>query len=570
MISTSRPLKWPRRIGKYMSAPPQKAEVEFSLFAPNNTEAALISDFNDWSESPMKKGGDGYFRISIDLADGIYQYKFKIRSKSWFYEPDEWRSITDPYATNVDATTQNAIVQISGGQKIVDEYVWRSDDVPLPENEKLVIYELHIGDFSGGEEDGFTRGKFRDVIAKLDHLADLGINAIELMPLKSNPGDFNWGYSPVHYFAPEESYGTTAELKELVDKCHSLGIRVIVDGVYNHSSTETPVAQIDHDYWFRHEGKDPEQNWGPEFNYEFVDERFGFCPALRYLLDSVRFWIMEYHIDGVRFDAAREIDNFDALDAFVENARVMSSMKPFFTVAEYIPPSPEIVEPDGPVESCWNDSFMYAIIECLSGNDPDLEKIKNAVDPRRLGFKRPTSVTNYLANHDQNRLFRKLGDHGILDDELYLRAKLGVLILMTAVGVPMVWMGEEFGEYVPLSENSNKINWTLLENERNKDFFNYYRSLIHLRTDHPAFHGGGIDFFHDDADNGVLGFQRFNVSGDKAVMMLNLSDNDLENYHVPDCPLELPCREYTSDTQVDPTGGKLVIDLPRRTGLIFV
>ncbi len=198
-----------------MSKTPQKAEVEFSLFAPNNTEAKLVGDFNDWDERPMIKGDDGYFRTSIDLVDGIYQYKFNIRSKSWFYEPDEWRSITDPYATNVDAATQNSILRISGGQKVVDEYVWQSDEVPLPENEKLVIYELHVGDFSGGEEDGFTRGKYTDVIAKLDHLANLGINAVELMPLKSNPGDFNWGYSPVHYFTPEENYGTTAELKEL-------------------------------------------------------------------------------------------------------------------------------------------------------------------------------------------------------------------------------------------------------------------------------------------------------------------------------------------------------------------
>ncbi len=345
---------------------------------------------------------------------------------------------------------------------------------------------------------------------------------------------------------------------------------MIVVGVYNHSSTETPLAQIDHDYWFRREGKDVEQNWGPEFNYEFVDERFGFCPALQFLLDSVRFWILEYRIDGVRFDAAKQIDNFDALAAFVANARVMSSIKPFFTVAEYIPPSPEIVEPDGPVESCWNDNFMYAVIEYLGGDDIDLEKIKNAIDPQRLGFKTPTSVTNYLANHDQNRLFLKLGDHGILEDELYLRSKLGVLILMTAVGVPMVWMGEEFGEYVPLSENSNKINWTLLENEGNKDFFNYYRGLIHLRTGNQAFHGDGIDFFHEDADNGVLAFQRFNVAGDKAVVVLNLSDQGMENYHIPDFPLDLPCREYTSDTQVEPTDGNLVVDLPRRQGLVFV
>ena len=236
-------------------------------------------------------------------------------------------------------------------------------------NDSIIIYEMHIGDFSGGETDGFTRGKYTDVIAKLDYLSDLGVNALELMPLKESPGDFNWGYSPVHYFAPEQSYGTTAQLKELVDKAHELGIRIIVDGVYNHASTESPLAQIDHDYWFRHEPKNAEHNWGPEFDYEKHDEQLDLMPARDFIYDSIRFWIREYQIDGIRFDAAKELNSFDALRDFVTYSRQMSSMKPFFTVAEYIPPTPEVTEPLGPVESCWNDSFMYAMVEYLTGEE---------------------------------------------------------------------------------------------------------------------------------------------------------------------------------------------------------
>src|SRR5688500_17370061 len=209
---------------------PNKHNYQFRLFAPNNIAASLIADFSDWKDIPMTKGDDGYFSTSQKLADGVYHYKFNIRSKSWFNEPNEWKTITDPYATNVEPETQNAVLILKDGQKVVDEYIWTSDDVLLPTNECIVIYEMHVGDFSGGEEDGYLRGKYTDVIAKLDYLADLGINAIELMPLKSNPGDFNWGYSPIHYFSPEESFGTTSQLKELIDKCHGLGIRVIVDG----------------------------------------------------------------------------------------------------------------------------------------------------------------------------------------------------------------------------------------------------------------------------------------------------------------------------------------------------
>ena len=547
----------------------EKHDYQFRLFAPNNIAASLIADFGNWKEIVMQKGTDGYFQTTQKLADGGYRYRFNIRSKSWFNKEDEWKTITDPYATNVDPETQNAILLLKNGKKIVDEYVWKSDGVHLPVNSELVIYELHVGDFSGGEEDGFTRGKYTDVIAKLDYLADLGVNAVELMPLKSNPGDFNWGYSPIHYFTPEESFGSTAELKELIDKCHGLGMRVIVDGVYNHSSTENALTQIDHDYWYRREGKDPEQNWGPEFNYEFTDEKLGINPALVFITDSIRFWIMEYRIDGVRFDAAKQIDNFDALGGFVHNAREMSDMKPFFTVAEFIPPSPSVTEPVGPVESCWNDSFMYTIVEYLGGGPLYFEQIKDAIDPTRIGFEGVTSVTNYLANHDQNRLFRKLGEKGILDAELYRRAKLGALILMTAVGVPMIWMGEEFGEHVPMSEQSNKINWTLLENEPNKDLFNYYKTLIGLRTSNAAFQSTKIEFFHEDAEASVLCFHRFDDEGNRIVIVLNLSDEDLENYHVPNFPINGACREWTKANDLQIAEHLLTSDLPRREGLVF-
>ncbi|MBC7900335.1 MAG: alpha-amylase [Saprospiraceae bacterium] len=552
-----------------MSNHGEKHDHEFRLFAPNNIGASLIADFNEWKEIPMEKGNDGYFHLTQNLGDGVYQYRFIICSKSWFNNADECKTITDPYATNVDPESQNSILNLKDGRKIVDEYIWQSDDTPLPINERLVIYEMHVGDFSGGEDDNFTRGKYTDVIAKLDYLADLGVNAIELMPLKTSPGDFSWGYSPIHYFAPEPSFGSTEELKKLIDKCHGLGIRVIVDGVYNHASTENPLNQIDHDYWFRRDGKNPDQNWGPEFNYEFQDETLGINPALKFITDSIRFWILEYRIDGIRYDAAKEIDSFDALSSFVQNTREMCEMKPFFNVAEYIPPSPEVTEPAGPIESCWNDSFMYSMLEYLAGDDIDLEKMKNAIDPTRLGYAKVTSVTNFLANHDQNRLFRKLGERGILDAELYTRAKLGALILMTAVGVPMIWMGEEFGEHVQMSEQSNKINWTLLENDPNKDLFIYYKILIGLRTTNPAFQTTNIEFFHEDPDSGVLSFHRFDDAGTNIVIVLNLSDNDLENYTVPNFPIDGNCREWTKNYEIEIAANRLTTKLFRREGLVF-
>ncbi|MGB6299319.1 MAG: alpha-amylase, partial [Rivularia sp. (in: cyanobacteria)] len=150
--------------------------IEFKLFAPYNKEAALVGSFMDWEPIDMEKGKDGYFRVKVDLEDGVYKYKFKVRSKSWFFEKDQWVDVTDPYATDIDALGgyENGIIRVKDGERIVDTYVWHHDDKPLPPDNELVIYELHVADFSGGENDKYARGKYQHVIEKLDYIAELG------------------------------------------------------------------------------------------------------------------------------------------------------------------------------------------------------------------------------------------------------------------------------------------------------------------------------------------------------------------------------------------------------------
>ena len=160
------------------------APIEFALFAPYNERASLIGCFSNWEEVPMEKDKYGYFRTSIELEDGIYKYKFRVQSKSWFFEADQWVDVNDPYATDIEDPTQNCVVRIKDGERIVDTYVWMHDDKSLPPDHELVIYEMHVGDFSGGEDDAYPRGNYQHVIEKLDYLVELGINAIELMPIK--------------------------------------------------------------------------------------------------------------------------------------------------------------------------------------------------------------------------------------------------------------------------------------------------------------------------------------------------------------------------------------------------
>lgn len=192
------------------------SSIEFKLFAPNNQRAA---SFSDWQEISVKKGEDGYFRTQVVLEDEIYQYKFRVQSKSPNFL-DQWIEVIDPYATDVDEVNNYGIVRIKDDMRIVDTYVWQHDDTDLSNNAELIIYEMHVADFSGDENDSNQRGKYQDAIEKLDYLQELGINAIELMPVNEYPGDYSWGYKVRHFFATESSYGSTADLKRLIDECH--------------------------------------------------------------------------------------------------------------------------------------------------------------------------------------------------------------------------------------------------------------------------------------------------------------------------------------------------------------
>lgn len=546
------------------------APIEFKLFAPYNKEAALIGSFSNWKEIPMEKDEEGYFRTRVELEDGVYQYKFRVQSKSWFLEPDQWVDVVDPYATDIDDPTQNALVRIKDGDRIVDTYVWKHDDKPLPADRELVIYEMHVADFSGGEADPLARGKYEHVVEKLDYLVELGINAIELMPLKEYPGDYSWGYNPRYFSAAESSYGTTAELKNLIDECHGRGIRVIIDGIYNHSESSSPLTQIDHDYWYHHAPRDADNNWGPEFNYEFYDENLGTYPARKFIGDTVRYWVQEYHLDGIRFDAARQIANYDFMHWIVQEAKDTAGPKPFYTVAEYIPETPSITNLDGPMDGCWHDSFYHCIVEHICGDTFDLERLKDAIDCKRQGFLGATNVVNYLSNHDHDRVFAELGSRAILDEAAFKRAKLGTVLLMTAVGVPLIGMGEEFGEYKAKTIEQAKIDWTLLGNDMNKGLWEYYKGLIHLRKNNQALYTENIDFFHEDPDSKVFAYTRWNDEGSRVVVVANLSENYLAGYSVPHFPANGTWHEWTGNYDVESGDDNITIDLPEYEAKVFV
>ena len=543
------------------------SSIEFKLFAPYNNGAALKGCFSDWSEMPMEKDDRGYFKTKIELEDGVYQYKFRVQSQSYFLEPNEWVEVSDPYATNIDDASQNSVITIKDGQKIVDTYVWQHDDKGLPSNEELVIYELYVGGFSGGGNDK-GQGTFKDVVQKLDYLSELGINAVELLPIQESPGDKNWGYTPRHYFAVESSYGSSEDLKRLIDECHGRRMRVLLDNVFNHTDIEAPLTQINHDYWYSSEPSDPDNSWGPEFDYEKYDENLDIKPAWQFIGDIVRFWIEEYHIDGIRYDASKQIGDFDFLTWICEQAREVASMKPFFNTAEYIPEDPELVGYGKPMDACWHESFYIQAVKHICGDGIDFEGFKQVIEPQQQGYGGTTTVINYISCHDHKYTFAELGDRNIFKESAFKRAKLGAVLLFTAVGVPLVWMGNEFGEYNP--EEEIKIDWSLLNNNDNQSLFDYYRGLIDLKTKNYALRTSNIDFFYEDPESKVLAYTRWNDEGSRIVVAVNFSGDFIQDYTIKNFPQSGTWHEWTSNHDVEAKEGKLVVSLGEYEAKVFV
>jgi len=559
--------------------PPKRRElppgtIELSLFAPTITHASVMGDFSDWGDRKMTKYADGTWRLTFNVPDGDYEYKFRVRTKSWFYKPGQWVTITDPMATRISSENGNGILRVRGGRAVVDEYRWRHDHVLLPPNNQLIIYELHVADFTGGEEDPHERGQFKHVTTRLDYLADLGVNCLELLPIKEFPGDYSWGYTPQYLFAPESAYGPTEDLKRLIDEAHARGMRVILDGVYNHGHTDHPLAQIDHDYWFHHQPKDINQSWGPQYNYEHYDADFDVWPARKFITENIAYWVREYHIDGIRYDAAKQIDNWDSLRMMRETAVTAAGNKAFINVAEHLPEDPNLcgpLESGRPMDAVWHDTFFWRIAnDAIAHGQVDLGAIKACLNPLARGFADCAQVVNYVSNHDHHRLLPHMAKaQGVFDDAAFARAKLAGTVLLTAVGIPMIFMGEEFGEYKEKTHHAAKIDWSLLKNQRNQELLTHYKKLVALRKSVTALQQNHLEFFHENTAANVLAYRR-SAEGRDVVVVANFGGGHHDHYHISGWPGDGQWLDVLAASTFGVGGGGAVLQLAPHQARVFV
>lgn len=558
-----------------------ESNITFQLFAPYNKDVKLLGSWNDWQPLDMTRGDDGVWRAEVSLADGDYKYKFQVISLSWFAEGNAV-NVADPGAAEFTLDEwENAIARIRGGKRVITSYDWQHEDLPLPANDQLIIYELHVGDFRGGEGDDWEgKGTFEGLIQKLDYLQELGITAIEVMPLTEWPGDHSWGYSQRSLFAVENSYGTPDDLCRLVDECHARGIRVIHDMVYNHMEADAPLTQIDYTYWFYRDNPDAGSglDFGPKFDYDKLDENLNVWPARKHVMDSMRYWVDTYRIDGIRFDCTRAIRYYDLLKWFHDEMHARVEDRPFYTIAEHIPQDPTIAGPDGPMDAAWHDNFFRQISATIlgvehHGRDPfNTEELLRLMDGRRDGFSGPFNTVHYHENHDEDHAMYLLGAKAnTFGEAAFRRLKMGASLLLTAPGIPMLWMGQEFGQPTHRNTSRTPAQWNLLNEPLNRGLFEHYKHLINLRKSMPALIGQEYEPVLNIPDRAIIGFKRWNHEGNVVVVVANLKDAFGGDFEVVNAGLEDGVwREVIYGYDVHVQGGRLADRLAESEVKIYI
>ncbi len=278
-------------------------------------------------------------------------------------------------------------------------------------------------------------------------------------------------------------------------------------------------------------------------------------PAREFIKENIVYWVSGYHIDGIRYDAASQIENFDVMRMMSDTARAAAGMKPFLNAAEYLPEKVELVGPPDsgrPMDACWHDSFFWAIAdETITKGNLDLERVKSVLQPRLQGFTDCTQVVNYTSNHDHLRLMPHMAKSRVFDEHAFRRAKLAATLVMTAVGIPMIWMGDEFGDYHQKDTNPEKIDWTLLKNERNQQLRAHHKRIIQLRRENPAMQRNDLDYIFEHKEDGILAFTRWDDTGKKVVVIANLRDKDYANYTVHFLPDDGEWQDWFTQEKIE-------------------
>jgi maltooligosyltrehalose trehalohydrolase len=475
----------------------------------------------------MQREEPGYFRAAAEnISDGtLYRYRL------------------DGKKERPDPASRLQPKGVHGPSAVVDNRFGWSDSswlgLPL---EKYVIYELHVGTFTGP-------GTFDAIVARIPTLKDLGITAVELMPVAQFPGDRNWGYDGVYPYAVQASYGGPAALKQFVNACHQQGIAVVLDVVYNHLGPEGNYL-ADFGPYFAQRYQTP---WGPAINFDGAESD----EVRRYFIENALQWITDFRIDALRLDAINAIVDLSArpflqeLTTVVhERARELGRSVYLFAESNRNDPRVVIAPELGGLgcDAVWNDDFHHSLHVLLTGEqfgyyqdfhgiDDDLARCYregflysgqySRFRQRRQGSSSKQIPANsfviFAQNHDQVGN-RNLGDR-LAETVSFDQLKLAAATTLFSPYIPLLFMGEEYGESArfqyfvshrdpalieavrqgrkkefvrfdwnedipaPQSETTflrSKLNWELHTSGHNRVLWLFYQELLRLRRETPS------------------------------------------------------------------------------------
>jgi len=502
-------------------------QCEFTVWAPTLKQVAVQLVSPDQRLLPMQQSATGYWQTTAtDIPPGtLYTYQLEGN----IHRPDP-ASKYQPQG-------------VHSPSQVIDEsaFTWTDTDwqgVPIAET---IIYELHVGTFT-------EAGTFEAIIPQLKQLKELGINAIEIMPVAQFPGDRNWGYDGVYPYAVQNSYGGPEGFKKLIDACHKQGISVILDVVFNHLGPEGNYLRDFGPYFTSKYGS----IWGDPLNFDDA-----YSDGVRhYFLENALYWFRDYHIDGLRLDAIQAIFEVSARPFLQEIADATSELsqqlgRQLYLIAESDLNDARVLRPKElggfGLDAQWCDDFHHSLHALLTGENDryyqDFGKCEQLEKSYRESFvysgqyaphrkrKHGSSAKDVPAHqfvvfsqtHDQigNRI---LGDRlsKIVDFE---SLKLAAATVLTSPYIPFLFMGEEYGEEAPFlyfvshsdenlieairkdkqqefkifegrgefqdpqspdSFQKCKLNWELPTKGKHKILWEWHQHLIQLRRTIPA------------------------------------------------------------------------------------
>lgn len=453
--------------------------VTLCTYAASRTESAkrvfLLGDMTDWKLSKdyqlykdgnyfwitltgLTKGKEYRFQYAVERADGVRKQICDLYSEKVLHPDDKWEPKTaDP--TLISYPTKGAdggyVTVIQPGKA---DYNWSSATLNFkrPNKNNLIIYETWVLDYT-------TTRTFKGLMDRLDYIQNLGVNAIELMPITEFEGNQSWGYNPTLYFAMDKSYGKAEDMKAFVDACHQRGIAVILDMVFNHTTGQNPMAKL---YpWTSSSPTETELRFNPWFNVSTEvkhdnndygeDWNHGFEPAHEMFTRVLQYWLKEFKVDGYRLDLSHGIcgrNTYDAVDQLKDyyDKGVKAVSSDAYMILEHWGSSmgsdrPKLINYG---MQCWantNNAYCQTAMGWLKDGDSFDEANQDG-------------YISYCESHDEERMQYKAKAYGNGDLQTNEEARLGrvaenVAFNVLLNGSHMLWQFEEIGYDISIDQN---------------------------------------------------------------------------------------------------------------------